>query len=278
VAFIMSVHIAEVLQIFICIAVGMPVMRTPVQILFLILVTDLPPSIALGMEPAEKGILKQRPRPKSEPVVLGWMWLNMVMNAFILSAVVIAVYVVALMHFLEDRVLIEDIDFSGLIKPDDEKHLMYARTVAFISLVFCENVRSYTSRSFDKPVWKNICGNKAMHAAIIAAQVALYVAVLTPFLSDEILELDGIEIGAWGWGVAACGPVATLILCELSKFVTAFQIRQHQRRLAKAEELAQENKSAAAVEVMDQPARVKSGPLARQDSYNRLNEQNAVTV
>jgi magnesium-transporting ATPase (P-type) len=201
------------------------------------------------------------------------MWLNMVMNAFILSFVVIAVYVVALLHFLDDRVLIADLDFEK-----DEKQLMYARTVAFISLVFCENVRSYTSRSFDKPVWKNICGNKAMHAAIIAAQVALYVAVLTPFLSDQILELDGIEIGAWGWGVAACGPVATLVLCELSKFVTAFQIRQHQRRLAKSEELAQEHKSAAAVEVMDQPARVKSGPLARQDSYNRLNEQNQVNT
>merc|ERR1712151_561573 len=51
VAFIMSVHIAEVLQIFICIVAEIPVMRTPLQILFLILVTDLPPSIALGMEP-----------------------------------------------------------------------------------------------------------------------------------------------------------------------------------------------------------------------------------
>merc|ERR1712072_678047 len=88
VAFIMSVHIAEVMQIFVCIVAGIPVMRSPVQILFLILVTDLPPSIALGMEPGEKSILKQRPRPKTEPVVLGWMWLNMIMNAFILSAVV----------------------------------------------------------------------------------------------------------------------------------------------------------------------------------------------
>merc|ERR1712151_162998 len=116
-----SVHIAEVIQIFVCIIAGIPVMRTPVQILFLILVTDLPPSIALGMEPAEKGILKQRPRPKSEPVVLGWMWLNMVMNALILSTVVIAVYVVALLHFLDDRFLIEDINFDV---EDDEKKLM----------------------------------------------------------------------------------------------------------------------------------------------------------
>merc|ERR1719450_1061917 len=96
VALIMSVHIAEVIQIFICILAKIPVMRTPVQILFLILVTDLPPSIALGMEPGEKNILKQRPRPKSEPVVLGWMWFNMVMNGAILSVVVIVVYIFAL--------------------------------------------------------------------------------------------------------------------------------------------------------------------------------------
>merc|ERR1712061_396116 len=42
VAFIMSVHFAEVVQIFLCIAVGVPVMRTPLMILYLILVTDLP--------------------------------------------------------------------------------------------------------------------------------------------------------------------------------------------------------------------------------------------
>merc|ERR1719422_639731 len=80
VAFIMSVHIAEVLQIFVCVITNIPVMRTPLQILFLILVTDLPPSIALGMEPGDKNILKARPRPKTEPIMLNWMWISMVMN------------------------------------------------------------------------------------------------------------------------------------------------------------------------------------------------------
>merc|ERR1711967_118097 len=80
VAFIMSVHIAEVIQIFFCIVTGIPVMRTPLQILFLILVTDLPPSIALGMEPGDKSIIKMQPRPKQEPIVLGWMWASIMMN------------------------------------------------------------------------------------------------------------------------------------------------------------------------------------------------------
>jgi len=207
--------------------------------------------------------LKQRPRPKSEPVVLGWMWLNMVMNAAVLSVVVIVVYVLALIHFCDGQVLVADLDLEN---ESDVSGLMYARTVAFISLVLCENVRSYTSRSFDRPVWKNICGNKAMHCAIVLAQLALYIAVLVPFFSDQILELDGTSIGWWGWAVAGVGPVATLVLCELCKLVTGCQMRQHQRRLANAEKLE------------DQPVKVNSGPLARESSYNKLNDQNQVTV
>eukprot|EP00439_Symbiodinium_sp_Y106_P086689 s548_g35.t1 len=105
VAFIMSVHIAEVMQIFLCIVVGIPVMRTPLQILFLILVTDLPPSIALGMEPGEADILEQRPRPKEEPIVLNWMWLAMVMNGGVLTLVIVGVYLVSLINYCEGEIL-----------------------------------------------------------------------------------------------------------------------------------------------------------------------------
>merc|ERR1712241_945428 len=139
VAFIMSVHIAEVIQIFVCIVTGIPVMRTPLQILFPILVTDLPPSIALGMEPGEASILQERPRPKDEPVVLNWMWVSMVLNGAVLSAVIIFVYIIALMHYCDGMVLQTDInELDGY-----EGKLMDARTVAFISLVWSENVRSY---------------------------------------------------------------------------------------------------------------------------------------
>merc|ERR1711985_146901 len=124
VAFIMSVHIAEVIQIFVCVVAGIPVMRSPVQILFLILVTDLPPSIALGMEPGEKNILKERPRPKSEPVVLGWMWFNMVLNGAVLSVVIIAVYVFSLVHYCDGEIFQDDIhSLAGY-----ENRLMNAQT------------------------------------------------------------------------------------------------------------------------------------------------------
>merc|ERR1719333_294561 len=109
VAFIMSVHIAEVMQIFVCIVIRVPVMRTPLQILFLILVTDLPPSIALGVEPGEPGILKLRPRPKKEPIMLGWMWLSSTINGLILTMVIAAIYFVSLFNFCDGNVMNEQL-------------------------------------------------------------------------------------------------------------------------------------------------------------------------
>merc|ERR1719221_972804 len=228
VAFIMSVHIAEVMQIFFCIVTGIPVMRTPLQILFLILVTDLPPSIALGMEPGDKTILKQKPRPKQEPIVLGWTWMSMVLNGSVLSVVIVAVYVIALHHYCDGKILQERINDLD----DFEGKLMDARTVAFISLVFSENVRSYTSRSFDQPVWRGFFGNSYMQKAILLAQACLYIAVLTPYFSDRILGLRGTGIGLWGWGVALAGPAGTLVLCEMCKIITHHQLQRRLRQQA----------------------------------------------
>jgi len=229
VAFIMSVHIAEVLQIFVCVITNIPVMRTPLQILFLILVTDLPPSIALGMEPGDRTILKARPRPKTEPIMLGWMWMSSIVNGAILTAVIIVVYIICLLHFCDGQILQDDI----LALPNFEDKLANARTVAFISLVLSENIRAYISRSFDKHCWVNFLGNSYMQKAIVAAQIALLCAVFIPFFSDKILGLRGISIGLWGWLVSLLGPVGTFILCEVYKIFTQKQVHDYQERLRK---------------------------------------------
>merc|ERR550537_1247182 len=122
VAFIMSVHIGEVMQIFFCVCAGMPIMRTPLQILFLILVTDLPPAIALGMEPGAKDILKERPRPKRQPIVLKWMWQSILVNGVILSVVIIIVFIIACDYYV-GSLSIKDI--TDMIKEDNAMGITY---------------------------------------------------------------------------------------------------------------------------------------------------------
>merc|ERR1712151_956066 len=118
-----------------------------------------------------------------------------------------------------------------------EPNLAKARTVAFISLVYSENIRAYIARSFDRPFWVNLCGNKHMLKAIVLAQVALYIAVLVPGVSDKILGLRGLDIGLWGWAVSLIGPVATVIFCELAKIITYMQVRQYEAKVAKKRQL-----------------------------------------
>merc|ERR1712227_231870 len=131
---------------------------------------------------------------------------------------------------------------SDILQIDNyEDNLAKARTVAFISLVYSENIRAYIARSFDKPFWVNLCGNREMLKAVVLAQLALYIAVLVPGVSDKILGLRGLDIGAWGWVVALAGPIATVVLCELAKIVTYLQARHYQESL-KQKRLAQESK------------------------------------
>jgi len=206
-------------------------MRTPLQILFLILVTDLPPSIALGMEPGEANILKMRPRPKEEPIVLMWMWLAMIMNGAVLTIVVVAVYLISLVNYCDGEILQENI----YLLDSYTERLSKAQTVAFISLVWSENIRAYISRSFTNPMWHDILGNKHMQKAIVMAQICLYVAVLTPYLSDRILGLRGLEIGFFGWVLALAGPVGCFILSESCKLISAYQAKKHQDSLSIAD-------------------------------------------
>merc|ERR1712129_25746 len=219
-----------------------------------------------GMEPGESTILTENPRPKTEPVVLNWMWVAMIMNGVILSAVIIAVYIGALWYYCEGNIFQEDIDSYFTVEEERIHVLMDARTVAFISLVWAENVRSYIARSFDRFMCENLCGNQSMQLAIVMAQIALYCAVLIPFFNDQILGLRGWNIGPHGWAAAAAGPIGTIILCEGAKLITKYQKHAYQEELKKVQEAEKEQIQMRRNSV----ARVKRGLSKAKDQGTEL--------
>jgi len=261
VSFIMSVHFAEVMQIFLCIVSSVPVMRQPLQILFLILVTDLPPSIALGFEPGEPQTMKRKPRPKTQPIVLMSMWGGIVAHGMILTACIFSTYMVCLWAyagaFLSDDIIDEkrtrcaiwDSDGSwGPTLTKDcgmyvggngtvtgtwqsygsdacnicvDESIRRARTAAFISLVWAEGLRAYVSRSFENPFWMDMFGNPSMNKAVGLAQLTLALALFLPWFSTEVLGLYVYEIQWFGWFFAAMGSLACLFFCEVFKFFAA---------------------------------------------------------
>merc|ERR1712060_223455 len=128
-------------------------------------------------------------------------------------------------------------DYVKLYEGDNDKgeiELSKAQTVAFISLVWSENVRAYTSRSFDRPVTTDLLSNKYMQRAIGIAQLALYVAVL-PGLGS-VLGLAGLDINWQGWLAALVGAIACLVLCEAYKLLLRVQRRFSEGRDSSSKE------------------------------------------
>ena len=157
VVFIMSVHVAEVIQIFLCIVIDIPIMRTPLQILFLILVTDLLPSVAFAMEKVSRDILKDMPRPKKQDIVLMWQWRGIVANALILTSTTMAMYVWGLSHFLDNTFTIPELAdlFCGGSCEELRQNLTDGEDPVFADdeinkLVTCENNGIHLDRVFCK--------------------------------------------------------------------------------------------------------------------------------
>jgi len=154
----------------------------------------------------------------------------------ILSATTLMVFVWALDFYIgkfKVRDILEavEVDLENGISTTTDA-LGAARTCAFISLVWSENVRAYTSRSFTEPVYLDMFGNKSMQYAIGFAQLALYVALFTPVLSTQVFELFGTKLGWEGWVAALTGAIGTLILCEVYKLFS----RRYDRKLLPVQE------------------------------------------
>ena len=152
----------------------------------------------------------------------------------------------------------------------DYNKLMNARTVAFISLVWSENVLSYAPHSLDHPVWVNLLGNVQMQKAIVMAQIALYAAVLVPGFSDMILGLRGLAVGIGGWLLALVGPIGCVTLCELCKLITKMQKQQYQQQLALRQQAEAQTVVKAISSRVLEPSAAKS---ARKVAAPTLNEE-----
>jgi len=172
-------------------------------------------------------------RPKKQDIVL--MWLAVERNY---------------RHFLDNTFTIPELadlfcggsceelrqnltDGEDPVFADDEiNKLVIVRTTAFISIVYSANIMAYTCRSFTEPIWVEIWSNTAMQKGILFAQIALYLAVFIPGLSDTILLLPGADIGWIGWVAAWIGGFSTLVLCELYKFAAKGSVLRSQQRVA----------------------------------------------
>ncbi len=193
VEYLLSSNMGEVLTILIAILLGLPLPLIALQILWINLVTDGLPALALGMEPPEKGIMHRKPRKIEENIVNKRRGVTILLIGIIMMLGTLAIF---------DR-----------YKP--ELNLAYAQTVAFTTLMMFQMFNVVNMRSEEESVFKlGLFSNKWLIGAV-ALSVLLQVAVIyIPFLNTAFgtIPLKAID---WVWSIAISASV--LVFGEVVK-------------------------------------------------------------
>jgi len=182
--YLISCNLAEILIIFLPTALGrwlLPNLTpdqyaplTAVQLLWLNLVTDGAPALALGTEKGDPDIMDQKPRPTKEPIINKEMWIGVVMQTIAITAVTLLAFWRGQMH-----------------------DIRYAETMAFATLSLSELIRAFTSRSEHYPLFKiGVFSNKWMNLAVLASMVLIFAVIYIPFF-NPIFETEPLTLTEW---------------------------------------------------------------------------------
>lgn len=173
--YLLSCNIGEIVAIFLGIALGLGSPLTPIQILWVNLVTDGLPALALGVEPAEPGVMNRRPRNPRQSIFGGGLGLNIVWQGFMLGLLTLGVY------------------WWGLNNVSVEQ----ARTLAFATLAFTQLAHSFNVRTADTSLFRiGWLSNRPLLVAVTASAL-LQLAVMTiPVLTSvfDVVPLTGEHI------------------------------------------------------------------------------------
>lgn len=199
--YLLSANTAEVLCIFLATLFGWDVLE-PVHLLWINLVTDTLPAIALGMEPAEPGVMSHKPRGRNSSFFSGGVLEAVIYQGVFQAILVLGVY------------------FYGITYPvhttyaevhADALTMAYA-TLGLIQLVHAFNVKSVYQSIFTVGPFKN----KTFNWSIVGSLVLLLATLTIPFL-ENIFRVTHLEMSQWL--VVVFGSFTMLILVELVKLI-----------------------------------------------------------
>jgi Ca2+-transporting ATPase len=174
---LLSCNISEVLIVSIATVAGAPLPLLPLQILFLNLVTDVFPALALGVGEGSPELMKQKPRPFDEPILTRSHWIRVVLHGFVIAVTVLAAMAIAVFHLGVSSEQAVTISFCTL-------------TLAQVWHVF--NMRDNLWKPFNNEITRNVW----VWLAVVLCVLLLLAAVYVPLLSN-VLKISHPGLNGW---------------------------------------------------------------------------------
>ena len=205
--FLLSSNLSEVISIFVATLLSRQLFL-PIHILWINLVTDCFPAIALGMEPAEPDSMKKPPRNPKETIFADGLGVETVIGGVLISILTLTSFFIGEAHRTS----------MGLAAAD---HRMMGMTMAFLTLSLCEIFHSLNMRSRYHSILDMPTSNKYLFGAMVLAFVltlgVIYIPGINTLFSLEALDLTHFLI-AFGSAIAIC-PLYELVKLIKRKMV-----------------------------------------------------------
>jgi Ca2+-transporting ATPase len=175
--FLLACNVGEILIIFGSMLLGFPAPLRPVQLLWLNLVSDGPPALALGMEQGDPDIMHHPPRAPQEPVINRNMALGIAAIGLVDACAVLGVFFLAMQRY--------------------PGQLAAAQTIAFVTLCSSELIRAFTARSeYHSVLSIGLFSNRWMAWAVGLSFLMVLLVVYVPLL-QPVFDTVPLSVGDW---------------------------------------------------------------------------------
>ena len=166
--FLLASNLSEVLSIFAATVLGFVILK-PVHLLWINLITDVFPALALGFEAPDEGVMNRPPREKNEGVFAGGLGVDALYQGILVSLLTVLSYLIG--HYIE----------SGVWEFVNSRDGM---TMAFLTMNIAEVFHAYNMRSQRGSVFKLKTHNRFLYLAMIVSLVLTAAVIYIPFLSN----------------------------------------------------------------------------------------------
>jgi Ca2+-transporting ATPase len=226
--FLLSSNVAEIMIIFLATLAGLPTPLTVIQLLWLNLLTDGAPALALAMEKGDSDVMHQPPRPTHEPIINRPMRLGIVVQTITQTGATLAAFALGLLwHVSQSNALPPGMNPLVFLLQYDwlTVDVRTAQTMAFATLSLCELFRAYTVRSERLSVFRiGAFSNRYMQYAVGLSIGLLLVVINVPFL-QPIFNTHFLAAGEWA------AVVGLALIPAISEEITKAYLRWGERRL-----------------------------------------------
>jgi Ca2+-transporting ATPase len=215
--FLLSSNVAEIMIIFLATLAGLPAPLTAIQLLWLNLITDGAPALALAMEKGDPDIMSHKPRSTKDPIINRSMGLGIFIQTIAQTSAVLIAFSLGLIWHLEAGAQVIGNPFLYILQHDWRGiDVQTAKTMAFATLSLAELFRAYTVRSERASIFRiGVFSNQWMQYAVGASIFLLVVVTAVPFL-QPIFNTHFPSLQEWATiiGLALIPAVAE----EITKF------------------------------------------------------------